>query len=163
MTPKHWWLGKLSWRQMLRIQLPTSSYHHKHNIRSWVVYQTSLATTKPFHYSLCHGCRGHFVNSEFTQQDGRRKKMAKWLCVTNVTGLLLALQVCRVIFLTLMFFALLQNDLFLGMQSLVEGFFKQNHCHACHTRFAVVSPLSSCCISSLILRITLPYSLWNLT
>ena len=66
------------------------------------------------------------------------------------------------IFLTLMFFALLQKDLFLGMRSLVEGFFKQNHCHACHTRFAVVSRLSSCCISSLILPITLPHALWNL-
>ena len=49
------------------------------------------------------------------------------------------------------------------MQSLVEGFFKQNHCHTCHTRFAVVSPLSSCCISSLILPITLPHALLNLT
>ena len=42
------------------------------------------------------------------------------------------------IFLTLMFFALLQKDLFLGMRSLVEGFFKQNHCHACHTRFTLI-------------------------
>ena len=67
------------------------------------------------------------------------------------------------IFLTLMFFALLQRDLFLGTQSLVEGFFKQNLCHSCHTRFAVVSPLSSCCISSLILPITLPHALLNLT
>ena len=58
------------------------------------------------------------------------------------------------IFLTLMF---------LGMRSLMEGFFKQNLCHGCHTRFAVVSPLSSCCISSLILPITLPHALWNLT
>ena len=58
------------------------------------------------------------------------------------------------IFLTLMF---------LGMRSLMEGFFKQNLCHGCHTRFAVVSPLSSCCISSLILPITLPHALLNLT
>ena len=27
--------------------------------------------------------------SEFTQQDGRKKRTAKCLCVTNVTGLLL--------------------------------------------------------------------------
>ena len=65
-------------------------------------------------------------------------------CVTSLSG----------IFLTLMF---------LGMRSLMEGFFKQNLCHGCHTRFAVVSPLSSCCISSLILPITLPHALWNLT
>ena len=41
---------------------------------------------KTFHHRLCHGCQVHFVNSEFTQQDGRRKKMAKCLRVTNVTG-----------------------------------------------------------------------------
>ena len=76
--------------------------------------------------------------------------------ITHVTSL-------SEIFLTLMFFALLQKDLFLRMQSLVEGFFKKNHCHVCHTRFAVVSPLSSCCISSLILPITLPHGLLNLT
>ena len=36
-------------------------------------------------------------NSEFTQQDGRKKRMAKRLCVTNVTGLLLA---CFVVIFT---------------------------------------------------------------
>ena len=55
------------------------------------------------------------------------------------------------IHLTLMFFALLQKDLFKGMWSLAEGFFKQNFCHACHTRFAVVFPLPSCCVSLLFL------------
>ena len=34
-----------------------------------------------------------FINSEFTQQDGRKKRTAKRLCVTNVTGLLLAVYV----------------------------------------------------------------------
>ena len=29
---------------------------------------------------------------------------------------------------------------------------KQNYCHACHTRFAVFLPLSSCCLSSLLSR-----------
>ena len=51
--------------------------------------------------------------------------------ITRVTSLL-------GIFLTLMFFALLQKDLFLGMRSLVEGFCKQNHCHAFHTRFTLI-------------------------
>ena len=55
------------------------------------------------------------------------------------------------IHLTLMFFGLLQNYLFKRMWSLAEGFFKQNYCHACHTRFAVVFPLPSCCVSSLML------------
>ena len=39
----------------------------------------------------------HPVNSEFTQQDGRKKRTAKRLCVTNVTGLLLA---CFVVIFT---------------------------------------------------------------
>ena len=34
---------------------------------------------------------------------------------------------------------------------MAEGFFKQNFCHACHTRFAVVFPLPSCCVSLLFL------------
>ena len=37
------------------------------------------------------------VISEFTQQDGRKKRTAKCLCVTNVTGLLLA---CYVVIFT---------------------------------------------------------------
>ena len=34
---------------------------------------------------------------------------------------------------------------------MAEGFFKQNFCHACHTRFAVVFPLQLCCVSLLFL------------
>ena len=60
------------------------------------------------------------------------------------------LRVLSGIQLTLMFLALVQKDLFNGMSSLVEGFFKQNYCHACHTRFAVDFPLPSFCVSSLI-------------
>ena len=60
------------------------------------------------------------------------------------------LRVLSGIHLTLLFLALLQKDLFKGMWSLAEGFFKENYCHACHTRFAVVFPLPSCCVSSLL-------------
>ena len=35
--------------------------------------------------------------------------------------------------------------------SLDESFFKQNYCHACHTRFAFFFPLPFCCVSSLTL------------
>ena len=49
----------------------------------------------------------------------------------------------------LMFLTLLQKDLFKGMWSLAEAKQKQNYCHACHSRFAVVFPLPSCCVSSL--------------
>ena len=36
--------------------------------------------------------------------------------------------------------------------------FKQNYCHACHTRFAIVFPLPSCCVSSLIAKININYT-----
>ena len=42
-----------------------------------------------------------------------------------------------------------QKDLFKGKWSLAKSCFKQNYCHACHTRFAVFFPLPSCCVSSL--------------
>ena len=92
------------------------------------------------------------VNSEFLQQDSKKKRMAKRLCVTNVTGLLLkhflwwSSLVVKIIFP-----GLLQKDLFKGGWSSADKFFKQNYCHACHTRFAVFLPLPSCCISSLII------------
>ena len=84
-------------------------------------------------------------NSEFTQQDGRKKTTAKRLCVTNVTGLFLAWSSLK-----LMFSGLLQKELFKGGCRSAEMFFQQNYCHACHTRFAVFFPLPSCCVSSLI-------------
>ena len=51
---------------------------------------------------------------------------------------------------TSLFLARLQKDLFKGMWSLAEGFFNENYCHGCHTRFALVFPLPSCCVSSLL-------------
>ena len=45
----------------------------------------------------------------------------------------------------------LQKDLFKGEWSLAKGYFKQNYCHACYTRFAVFFPPPSCCVSSLLL------------
>ena len=62
------------------------------------------------------------------------------------------LRVLSRIHLKLMFLTLLQKDLFKGMWSLAEAKQKQNYCHACHTRFAVVFPLPSCCVSSLMKR-----------
>ena len=52
--------------------------------------------------------------------------------------------------LTSMFSGLLQKDLFKRKWSLAKSYFKQNHCQACHTRFAVFFPLPSCCVSSLL-------------
>ena len=48
-----------------------------------------------------------------------------------------------------MFSGLLQKELFKGGCSSAEMFFQTNYCHACHTRFAVFFPLTSCCVSSL--------------
>ena len=57
---------------------------------------------------------------------------------------------CRDLHLTSMFSGLLQKDLFKGRWILAKSYFKQNYCHACHTRFAVFFPLPSFCVSSLI-------------
>ena len=50
--------------------------------------------------------------SEFTQQDGRKKRTTKRLCVTNVTAI--TYEFCRDLHLTFMFSGLLQNYLFKG-------------------------------------------------
>ena len=63
------------------------------------------------------------------------------------------LRVLLRIHLTFMFLALLQRDLFKGMWSLANAKQKQNYSHACRTRFAVVFPLPSCCVSSLIMEL----------
>ena len=42
-----------------------------------------------------------------------------------------------------------QKELTKEKRSLAKIYFKQNYCHACHTRFAVFFPLPSCCVSSL--------------
>ena len=87
--------------------------------------------------------------SEFTQQDGRKKRTTKRLCVTNVTGLLLA---CFVVIFTkhFMFSGLLQKDQLKESEVWRKVISKQNYCHACLTRFAVFLPLPSCCVSSLL-------------
>ena len=41
---------------------------------------------------------------------------------------------------------LMFSDLFKKGRSSAKTFFKQNYCHACHTRFAVFFPLPSCCV-----------------
>ena len=64
---------------------------------------------------------------------------------------------CRDLHLTLTFSGLLQKDLFKGKWSLGKSCFKQNYCHACHTRFIVFFPQLSCCIRSLILKLNLKY------
>ena len=74
--------------------------------------------------------------SEFTQQDGRKKRTTKRLSVTN-------LRVLSGIHLTLV--ALLQK------MCLKECEVSEVLAD-CHTRFAVVFSLPSCCVSSLLFR-----------
>ena len=97
---------------------------------------------------LCPACPWSTFDCKFTQQDGRKKRTAKRLCVTNVTAV--TYEFCRDLHLPLIFSGLLQTDLFKERWSLAESYFKQNFCHPCHTRFAVVFPPLSCCASSLI-------------
>ena len=87
-------------------------------------------------------------SSEFTQQDGRKKRTAKCLCDKRDKAI--SYVFCRDLHLTSMFSGLLQKDLFKGKWILAKSYFKQNYCHACHTRFAVFFPLPSCCVSSLV-------------
>ena len=87
-------------------------------------------------------------NSEFTQQDGRKKRTAERLCLTNVTRLLLACFVVIFAYINV-FWSFTKRSVYWGGWSLAKSF-KQNYCHHCHTRFAVSFPLPSCCVSSLL-------------
>ena len=67
--------------------------------------------------------------------------MAKHLCDKRDRAI--SCVFCRDLHLTPMFSGPLQEDLF-------KSCFKQNNCHACHTRFAIFFPPPFCCVSSLI-------------
>ena len=73
------------------------------------------------------------VNSEFTQQDGRKKRTTKRLSVTNVTGLLLSRFVVIFNYINVVW-------------SFTKVMLYKIICHACYTRFAVLFPLPSCCV-----------------
>ena len=73
-----------------------------------------------------------------SKQDSGKKRKAKCMSVTNVTGLLLACFVRNS----------LNIDTFCSWR-LAEGFFKHYYCHVCHTMFAIVFPLPPCCVSAL--------------
>ena len=73
------------------------------------------------------------VNSEFTQQDGRKKRTTKRLSVTNVTGLLFSRFVVILNYINVFW-------------SFTKVMLYKIICHACYTRFAVLFPLPSCCV-----------------
>ena len=78
----------------------------------------------------------------------RRGRQIAWIAYAWRTWKSYYLRVLSWSSLTSMFFGLLQKDLFKRKWSLTKSFFKQNFCHACHTRFAVFFPF--------------PYSNWGL-
>ena len=59
--------------------------------------------------------------------------------------------------LKFLFSGLLHEDLFKGEWSSAEKFFKQNYCHACHTRFAVFFPLRNVRWNSIPMTCHYPY------
>ena len=91
----------------------------------------------------------HNINGEFMRQDGRKKRTAKRLCVTNLTWLLLG---HFVIFTSHLCFLDFDEKICLKEGEVWQKvFIKQNYCHACHSRFAVFFPLLSYYVSSLML------------
>ena len=112
-----------------------------------------MSSTGPISIRLvvCVASVSNQVISEFTQRDGRKKRTAKHLCVTKVTGLLPETHKGFCYYLGVLSSHNINvswsftKDLFKGICSLAKSFFKQNYCHACHTRVAVFFPLPSCC------------------
>ena len=91
------------------------------------------------------------LRNRMAQRRGRQNA-----CVTNVTGLFPACLLRSSINITVFWY--LQKDLLKGSWSLAGIVFKQNYCHACHTRFFVfLRKFTINIISNSI--INLPY--WN--
>ena len=128
----------------------------KSNLHRNIIYERLIAVFDwMFLEGLCQGCVAQFVISSLRNRTvERRRRQNAWAWQTWRDY---HLRVLSRIHLKLMFLTLLQKDLFKGMWSLAEAKQKQNYCHACHTRFAVVFPLPSCCVSSLLLPITCPH------
>ena len=117
-------------------------------IRAVIVIWFDLTGCQPFKINFYYVLPKLLLVSLRKRTEERRGRKNGWVWQTwrgYYFGVLSGIR------LTLMFFALLQKDLFKGMWSLAEGFLKQNYCRACHTRFTVVCPLSFFCVSSLLL------------
>ena len=87
--------------------------------------------------------------SELTWQDGREKRTAKRLCVTNVTGLYSVFCCGLLLNLTVFWSFTKTRDLFKGMCSLAEILYYIIIVNTCHTGFAVFFPAPSSCVSSI--------------
>ena len=81
-----------------------------------------------------------YINTEFIYATGRQEEEDGKTLVSDKRDKAITCVFCRDL--------RLQKYLFKG--SLAKSYFKQNYCHACHTRLAVFFPFPSCCVSSLI-------------
>ena len=89
------------------------------------------------------------VLSQWVYATGRQEEEDGRTLVCDKRDKAISYVFCRDLHLTSMFSGLSQKDLFKGRWILAKSYFKQNYCHACHTRFAVFFPLPFCCVSSL--------------
>ena len=97
-----------------------------------------------YNYFLAYVTAFSGTGRQEEEEDGKTLVWGKWDRAINWLF-------CRDCQLKLRFSGLLQKDLLKGNWSWAKSCFKQNYCHACHTRFAVFFPLPSCCVSSLII------------
>ena len=111
----------------------------------WLFWMTPQGCIEPI---MLHWVQIAIIVS-LRNRTARKRRTAKRVCVTNVTGLLLVCVV--VIFTKFQCFGVFFNKICVKEDgwSLRQPFFKQNYCHA---RFAVFLALPSCCVSSLILK-----------
>ena len=111
----------------------------------WLFWMTPQGCIEPI---MLHWVQIAIIVS-LRNRTARKRRTAKCVCVTNVTGLLLVCVV--VIFTKFQCFGVFFNKICVKEDgwSLRQPFFKQNYCHA---RFAVFLALLSCCVSSLILK-----------
>ena len=115
------------------------------SVLEWLFWMTPQGCIEPI---MLHWVQIAIIVS-LRNRTARKRRTAKCVCVTNVTGLLLVCVV--VIFTKFRCFGVFFNKICVKEDgwSFRHPFFKQNYCHA---RFAVFLALLSCCVSSLILK-----------
>ena len=99
-----------------------------------LLFKQFLSRLYGYHWLLIVTRLGLSDNSEFTQQDGRKKRTPTLVCDKRNRAINWVF--CRDLHLSLMFSGLLQKYLFKWRWSLAKSFFKQNYCRrACHKRW----------------------------
>ena len=115
-------------------------------------HQVDIAASKMGH--RCEVCMRPVFYSDHSQKwgyaTGRHEEGDGKTLVCDKRDRAISCVFCCYLHLTPMFSDPLQKDLSKGKWSLAKSCFKQNYCHACHTRFAVFLFLPSCCLSSIL-------------